>query len=96
MNEVTIPQPLIPIEKFIQAVKLEIDTNKEGLETQQEDGSVGIPDLLDSLVDMRQIYDTKTEQEEIGTSHSSVNNVSKGCANFPIRHSFTFIFPSVV
>ncbi|XP_027223147.1 zinc finger and BTB domain-containing protein 49 isoform X3 [Penaeus vannamei] len=71
VNEVTIPQPLIPIEKFIQAVKLEIDTTKEGLETQQEDGSVGIPDLLDSLVDMRQIYDTKAEPEEMGTSHNS-------------------------
>lgn len=73
-QEISISSALTPIDKVIQEVKMRLETTKqEVLEPQPEDGSVGIPDLLDSLVDMRPLYDAKgTQGEEIATFHSAV------------------------
>ncbi|XP_042240352.1 transcription factor GAGA-like isoform X2 [Homarus americanus] len=69
-QEVTLSQSLTPIEKVIQAVKLE-----HALESQAGDGAVGIPELLDSFVDIRPLYDAKAAQgEEIATFHSAEAN----------------------
>ncbi|XP_045602530.1 broad-complex core protein isoforms 1/2/3/4/5 isoform X2 [Procambarus clarkii] len=70
-QEVNLPQSLTPIDNVIQEVKIELEeVGSEALVSHPEDGSVPIPDLLDSLVDMRPLYDGKVEQgEEMATFH---------------------------
>ncbi|XP_071532525.1 uncharacterized protein [Panulirus ornatus] len=72
-QEINIPPALTPIDKVMQEVKVKFEntSKQQVLEAQPEDGSVGIPDLLDSLVDMRPLYDAKgTQGEEFATFHS--------------------------
>lgn len=69
-QEVKMSPSLTPVDKVIQEVKMYIGANRSQiLEAHPEDGSVEIPDLLDSLVNLRPSYDGKTAQEETVTLH---------------------------
>ncbi|KAK7076047.1 hypothetical protein SK128_024779 [Halocaridina rubra] len=59
-SQLSIPHTLTPMDTLVEAVKME----EQNIVIKTDDGSVGIPDFLDSL-EMRPMYEAKEEQERI-------------------------------